>query len=60
MRKAYRQGQSSEIVTLADFDVEKVDMLSLIIVGNSQSYQAGRYMLTPRGYHLDVAKAKTP
>ena len=60
VRKAYRQGQSSEIVTLADFDVEKVDMLSLIIVGNSQSYQAGRYMLTPRGYHLDVAKAKTP
>ncbi|MCR5814585.1 MAG: precorrin-3B C(17)-methyltransferase [Desulfovibrio sp.] len=56
VRNAYRLGQSTTIFALSDFDVEQVDMLSLVIVGNSESYRAGRYMLTPRGYHLESGK----
>ena len=56
VRNAFRSGQSTAVYSLADFDVEQVDMLSLVIVGNSESYLAGRYMLTPRGYHLEFGK----
>ncbi len=42
------------VTTLADFDPETVDMLTLVLVGNSQSRafaRAGRtHLFTPRGY----------
>lgn len=53
VRKAYRPDQSVEVCSLADFDPAKVDMLSLVIVGNSATRAVGQRMLTPRGYKLN-------
>lgn len=50
VRQAYREEQAVSVHTLADFPVEQADMLSILIVGNSQTRPAGKWMLTPRGY----------
>lgn len=49
--RAYRPGQTVEAVCLRDLDVEKVDMQTVLIVGNSATRMVGGRMLTPRGYH---------
>lgn len=49
-RNMGRQGENAQVYSLADFNADACDMLSLIIIGNSQSRQIGEYMLTPRGY----------
>ncbi|MHB1652026.1 MAG: precorrin-3B C(17)-methyltransferase [Desulfitobacteriaceae bacterium] len=53
VREALR-GDESEIVitTLEEFTKEKIDMLTTVIVGNSQTRTIGPYMVTPRGYNL--------
>jgi len=50
VRQAWREGQSATVSTLADTDPQVVDMLTIVIVGNSQTRMAGGRMLTPRGY----------
>ncbi|MDE5880012.1 MAG: precorrin-3B C(17)-methyltransferase [Desulfovibrio sp.] len=50
VRKAYRPGQEVIVTSLAEADPALADMLSLVIIGNSESRRAGPYMLTPRGY----------
>jgi len=39
-----------------------VDMQTVLIVGNSATRMAGRYMLTPRGYHrkYDIINSRPP
>jgi precorrin-3B C17-methyltransferase len=56
VRRAFRPGQEISIHALADFDEERVDMLSLVIVGNSASRIVGGRMLTPRGYTLKACR----
>lgn len=53
VRQAFRPGQSVYVCTLADCDPDKVDMLSLMIIGNTSTRQTGAYMLTPRGYRIE-------
>lgn len=53
VRKAYRPGQSVELCSLENFCPEAVDMLSLVVIGNSSSRLVGKHMLTPRGYPLE-------
>jgi precorrin-3B C17-methyltransferase len=48
--RAMRQGQETVVSTLQDFLQHQVDMQTIIIVGNSQSFAYGPYMATPRGY----------
>ena len=50
VRKACRPGQEVILTTLAEADPTLADMLTLVIIGNSESRLAGPYMLTPRGY----------
>lgn len=50
VRKAFRPGQEAAVHHLSDLDPSQVDMLSLVIIGNSESRRLGPYMLTPRGY----------
>ena len=47
---ASRAEQSKAISTLADFTKEPINMFSLVIIGNSQTYVKEGWMLTPRGY----------
>lgn len=46
-----RIGETVLHSTLKDFDPQLADMLSLVIMGNDETRFAGKYMLTPRGYH---------
>ena len=59
VRKAYRPGQEVILTTLADADPARADMLTLVIIGNSESRAAGSWMLTPRGYGRERG-AETP
>jgi precorrin-3B C17-methyltransferase len=41
-----------QITTLEDFTSQEIDMLSTVIIGNSQTRCIGPYMVTPRGYSI--------
>ena len=49
---AGREGESKTISTLENFIQEEVNMFSLVIIGNSQTFVKAGYMLTPRGYKI--------
>lgn len=49
-RKLGRADESIQVYPLAEFDPSVVDMLSVVMVGSSQSRVAGRWVYTPRGY----------
>jgi cobalt-precorrin 5A hydrolase/precorrin-3B C17-methyltransferase len=53
-RNLGRPGETIEVTTLAELDAEKVDMLTVVLVGNSESrvLQRGNrvWAYTPRGY----------
>jgi cobalt-precorrin 5A hydrolase/precorrin-3B C17-methyltransferase len=42
--------EAVSLSTLADLPIEQVDMLTLVLVGNSTSRVSGGRMVTPRGY----------
>jgi precorrin isomerase len=52
VRQAGREEQEIKLTTLGAFDPEDVDMFTVILIGNSQSYIADGKMITPRGYSL--------
>lgn len=58
VRQAGREEQEVTITTLADFDPEQVDMFTVILIGNSQTYQFDNHLVTPRGYYGEI-KMKT-
>lgn len=47
---ASREGEQKVLSTLAAFTQEEINMFSLVIIGNSQTYVKEGWMLTPRGY----------
>lgn len=51
VRQAGREGQRVWTTTLGELDPEQVDMLTILIIGNSQTRLIGGAMTTPRGYH---------
>ena len=48
--RAMREGQATTVTTLEDLLSQAVDMQTIVVVGNSQTYTYGDYMITPRGY----------
>ena len=52
VRQAGREEQKVKLTTLGAFDPEDVDMITVILIGNSQSYISDGKMITPRGYSL--------
>jgi precorrin-3B C17-methyltransferase len=50
VRRAMREDQWTHLTTLGSLPVEEVDMQSILIVGNSQTYVWEGRMVTPRGY----------
>ena len=58
VRQAGRDDQQVQVTTLAEFDPEQVDMFTVILIGNSQSYVADGKMITPRGYYREQAEAE--
>ena len=49
---AAREAESKTLSTLQEFTREKIDMFSLVIIGNSRTYVKEGYMITPRGYEV--------
>ena len=56
VRQAGREDQAVGVTTLGAFDPEDVDMFTVIIIGNSQSYIADGKFITPRGYYREQVK----
>ena len=52
VRNALRDGQEYKLFTLENFDEEVVDMFSIVIIGNSQSFVKNGRFITPRGYNI--------
>lgn len=66
-RNLGRPGETVEITSLAALDPDKIDMLSIVLVGSSATRvvtrpDGGRWLYTPRGYEIkdgrDAAAAK--
>ena len=55
VRQAGREEQEVKVTTLTDFDPEDVDMFTVILIGNSQSYIVDGKFITPRGYYREKA-----
>lgn len=53
VRQAGREDEKITVTTLADFNPEDVDMFTVVLIGNSQSYQHDGKMITPRGYYRE-------
>lgn len=51
VRQAGREDQEVKVTTLGDFDPEDVDMFTVVLIGNSQSYVSDGKFITPRGYY---------
>ena len=56
VRQAGRDEEVIKVTTLADFDPEDVDMFTVILIGNSQSYISDGKIVTPRGYFITSPK----
>ena len=54
VRQAGRDEQEIKVTTLEKFDPEDVDMFTVILIGNSQSYVTEGKFITPRGYYRDT------
>ena len=54
VRQAGREEQEIKVTTLGEFDPEDVDMFTVILIGNSQSYIADGKIITPRGYYRET------
>ena len=51
VRQAGREEQQVVVTTLGKLDPEQVDMFTVLLIGNSQSYVANGKIITPRGYY---------
>ena len=57
VRQAGREEQEIKVTTLGAFDPEDVDMFTVVLIGNSQSYVADGKIITPRGYYRKEVNA---
>jgi precorrin-3B C17-methyltransferase len=53
VRQAGREEQTVTTTSLGLFDPEQIDMFTVVIIGNSQSYISDNKFITPRGYYKD-------
>ena len=53
VRQAGREEQEVKLTTLAQLDPEDIDMFTVLLIGNSQSYVTDGKFITPRGYYRD-------
>ena len=51
VRQAGRDDEQVTLTTLGEFDPEQVDMFTVVLIGNSQSYVCDGKFITPRGYY---------
>ena len=55
IRQAGREEQEIKVTTLAEFNPEEIDMFTIVLIGNSQSYiYDDMHIITPRGYYREI------
>lgn len=59
VRQAGRDQQTIGLTTLERFNPEEIDMFTVIIIGNSKSYEADGKFITPRGYYSKSKEQET-
>ena len=59
VRQAGRDEEEVKVTALREFDPEDVDMFTVIIIGNSQSYISDGKIITPRGYYREETSEGT-
>ncbi|HWR62352.1 MAG TPA: precorrin-3B C(17)-methyltransferase [Clostridia bacterium] len=52
VKNAGREGNDRRIATLGTIDYDFIDMMTVVIIGNSKTYVKDGRMITPRGYDL--------
>ena len=60
VRQVEREEEQITLTTLADFNPEIVDMFSIVVIGNSQSYVVNDRFITPRGYYSKYEQEGAP
>ncbi len=50
IKNAYRDGQKVILSTLDSFLNEEIDMFTILIIGNSESYRFNDFIISPRNY----------
>lgn len=58
VRQAGREEEVVTVTTLGEFDPENVDMFTVVLIGNSQTYNWQGHMITPRGYYRDPVEGE--
>jgi cobalt-precorrin 5A hydrolase/precorrin-3B C17-methyltransferase len=51
-RSLYRTEEEVWLTTLEEIDVESIDMLTVVLIGNSNTIAHQNYLITPRGYKI--------
>ncbi|WP_298815409.1 precorrin-3B C(17)-methyltransferase [Chloroflexus sp.] len=59
-RQVSRADEQITLVTLAEADPAQADMLTVVLIGNSQSFTLAGRMVTPRGYTTPRHSTATP
>ncbi|MDX2271903.1 MAG: precorrin-3B C(17)-methyltransferase [Cyanobacteriota bacterium] len=59
-RSLYRADQSLTRTTLQAADLAQIDMMTLVLIGNSQTFYHHHYLITPRGYTLPPPPTRDP
>lgn len=52
VKNAGREGNERKLVTLSSIDFDFIDMKTVVIIGNSQTFTKNGWMVTPRGYKI--------
>lgn len=58
VRQAGREDEQVRRTTLAALDPEEIDMFTVVLIGNSQTYLYEDRMITPRGYYGEIKQKK--
>ncbi len=56
VRQAGREEEKVSVTTLGAFDPEQIDMFTVVLIGNSQSYFFENRIITPRGYYGEMKR----
>lgn len=54
-RSLYRSGESIRCLSLEEVDVSTIDMLTVVLIGNSRTFLHQEHMITPRGYKISAS-----
>ncbi len=54
VRQAGREGQTIKRTNLENFNPDDVDMFTVVIIGNAQTFEYAGKIITPRGYYSGI------